>query len=354
MKVRPGLEVLQPYTIDDREWAIKLDANERPAPLPSLIQAAVRERLSGLAFNRYPDMAMRSLRQKIAAVSGLAADNVLIGNGSSELLAALCYTFGGAGRGIVYPWPSFSMYGVYAKLADSAAAPVALGEDFGVDAAAVLAAAERHSSGLIILCNPNNPTGSVIPPAVIEKIVAAAPCPVVVDEAYYEFYGQSALPLLKQYTNLIVVRTFSKAYGLAAARVGYLLAASAIVSMVGRALLPYHVNALSLVAAEAVYDLRQELEPGIRQIIAERERLAGELGRLPGITVYPSATNFLLVKAVDGKRISAGLAACGIGIRDFSAAPGLAGCLRITVGTPAENDAVLKVMAAITQGGTAV
>ncbi|EAX49008.1 histidinol-phosphate aminotransferase [Thermosinus carboxydivorans Nor1] len=353
MEVRPGLERLPSYTIDDGEWVIKLDANERPTPLPAPVQAAIMERLAGLSFNRYPDMAMRSLRQKIAAESGLTAENVLIGNGSSELLAALCYTFGGAGRGIVYPWPSFSMYGIYAKLADSVAVPVALGEDFGVDAAAVLAAAERDCTGLIILCNPNNPTGTVIPPAVIEKVVAAAPCPVVVDEAYYEFYGQSALPLLKQYANLIVVRTFSKAYGLAAARVGYLLASGEITSLVGRVLLPYHVNALSLAAAEAAYDLRQEFAPGIRQIIAERQRLADELSRLPGITVYPSATNFLLVKAVDAKRISAGLAACGIGIRDFSAAPGLAGCLRITVGTPEENDAVIEALAAITQGGAA-
>ncbi len=342
LSTRTGWETLKPYSVDHVEWNIRLDANERATNLPPVVLEAVTRQLAAIEFNRYPDMAAARLRTSIAQNFGLTVSNILVGNGSSELLAAICQTFGGAGRSVVFSSPSFSMYPVYAKLADCTPKPVSLEADFSFSCARFLKAIQLEQPNLVILCNPNNPTGGVMPFQAIEQIVSQAACPVVVDEAYYEFYGQSAVNLLAKYPNLIIVRTFSKAYGLAAARVGYLLAGEKMAAAVAKALLPYHLNSLSLVTAETVYRYRQEFQPYIEQTIRERERVAKCLRGLAGIAAYPSKTNFILVKAAESQELIARLAAKSIGVRDFHASPELAGCFRISIGTPAENDAMLE------------
>lgn len=339
---RPGLEQIRSYLVEEKEWDIKLDANESPNNLPPLIHERVMNQLDYLAFNRYPDMSVRGLKSQIAENFATTIQNIVIGNGSSEILLALFQTFGGPGRSIVFPVPSFSMYGIYAQLTTSESVPVVLNEDFSVSRDKVLEAARQADAKLIVLCNPNNPTGTIIPSEDIEYIVSKAECPVVVDEAYYEFYGQSAVELMKKYDNLIVARTLSKAYGLAAIRVGYMLANVGIVSMVSRVIMPYHINALSLITAEVVYQMRDEFLPSIGLIIAERKRLSGVLQTLPGIQVFPSETNFILIRTAKAKELSAYLSEKNIGIRDFSAAPYLTNCIRITVGTPLENDDLCK------------
>lgn len=341
-QVRAGLETLKSYTIEEGDWAIKLDANESALNLPEPVQRKLANRLAALPFNRYPEITQYGLRQKIAASVGLAAENVAIGNGSSQLLEALCYVFGGAGRKIVYPTPSFSMYPIYCKLADSLPVPVELEADFSLSPEKVLAAARREQANLIILCTPNNPTGTIMPLAAVEEVVAGAACPVVVDEAYWDFSGVTTVGLLAKYPNLIIARTFSKAYGLASARVGYALASKEIMTALSKVLLPFHINMMSLVAAETVYEARAQFAQVIASTVAERERLAAELGKIAGFRVYPSQTNFLLVKTGMAAELTAKLAARGICIRDFSNAPGLENCLRITVGTVAENDTFLK------------
>lgn len=350
---RPGLENIKPYLVEEKEWDIKLDANESPHNLPPLVRERVMNQLEYLAFNRYPDMGMRDLRAQIAENFNTYIQNVQIGNGSSELILALCQAFGGPGRSIVFPVPSFSMYAVYAQASDSVPVPVKLDEDYSVPREKILQAAQDSNAKLIILCNPNNPTGTVMPKEDIEYIVSKAACPVLVDEAYFEFYGQSAVSLMDRYDNIIVTRTFSKAYGLAAARVGYMLANATIIAMLDRVLMPYHVNSLSLVTAEVLYQMRDELMPGLEQIIAERQRLAGSLESIAGIKVYPSETNFILVKTAKSKELSAYLSSKNIGIRDLSTAPGLLNCIRFTVGTPLENDDLLKAIVAFMKEGLA-
>ncbi|KAF1855560.1 hypothetical protein Lal_00002542 [Lupinus albus] len=256
---RPGLDQLKPYSVEETEFPIKLDANERASNLPAAVLQEVTGRLGELAFNRYPDIGITGLRDKIAKAMNLSRDNVVVGNGSSELLAALCYAFGGTGRSIVFPTPSFSMYGIYTKMADSQAVPVPLKADYSLSADEAM---QFHGT--------------------IEAIVAGAACPVVVDEAYYEFHGHSAIGLLARYPNLIITRTFSKAYGLASARVGYLLAAPELTTVLGKVLMPYHVNALSLAAAEVVYDRRKAFEPDIDLAIRERQRLIDSLNLVDG------------------------------------------------------------------------
>ncbi|HWQ61971.1 MAG TPA: histidinol-phosphate transaminase, partial [Negativicutes bacterium] len=277
-------------------------------------------------------------------------ENVAVGNGSSEVLAALCRVFGGAGRKTVFPSPSFSMYPIYCRLADSQPVPVELDAGFVVDPQKVLAAARREQAGMILLCNPNNPTGGLMAPADVERIVAGADCPVVVDEAYGDFAGQTALGLLGKYPNLVIARTFSKAYGLASARVGYILAGREIIDLVAKVLLPYHVNAFSLAAAATVWELRAEFAPSVARTIAERTRLTAALKELPAVEVFPSAANFVLVRSGRAKDLAGYLGARGIGVRDFSASPALAGCLRVTVGTAAENDAFLVAVRKFTDG----
>ncbi|WP_425058074.1 Histidinol-phosphate aminotransferase [Sporomusa carbonis] len=343
---RAGLETLKPYSIEEINWSVRLDANERPTDLPPAVKARVIEKLSALPFNRYPEISAQSLKETIAAGFNVTAANVIIGSGSSEGLFALCYAYGGAGRSIVYPTPSFSMYGIYAKLADSRPVPVELNSDYTLDADKLLAAAKQAEANVILLCNPNNPTGTVIPSEQIEYIAANARCLVVVDEAYHEFYGQSSVNLLNKYPHVVIARTFSKAYGLAAARVGYLLAHEDIIKTIGKVLLPYNVNALTLVTAETVYQLRREFAAGIAEIVREREKLAAALNAVPGMEVFPSQSNFLLVRTSSAAALVARLRARGVGVRDFSAAPGLTNCIRITVGTPEENALVMEVVTA--------
>jgi len=348
---RPGLENIKPYSVEEKDWDIKLDANESPNNLPPLVRERVMNRLEYLAFNRYPEMGMRDLRTQIAENFNMSIQNVQIGSGSSEIIMALCQIFGGPGRSIVFPVPSFSMYAVYAQVTDSFPVPVTLGADYCVMRDKVLQAAEESDAKLIILCNPNNPTGTVMPHEDIEYIASRAKCPVLVDEAYFEFYGQSAVDLMAHYDNVIIARTFSKAYGLAAARVGYVLANAGIISMLERVLMPYHINSLSLATAEILFQMRDEFMPGLEQIITERQRLAGSLEGIAGIKVYPSETNFILIKTAQSKELNAHLSEKNIGIRNFDAAPGLTNCIRITVGTPLENDNLLENIRAFMKEG---
>ncbi|MGI6092562.1 MAG: histidinol-phosphate transaminase [Veillonellaceae bacterium] len=350
-KFRAGLETLPTYTVEEKEWDIKLDANESPVNLPPLVQEKVISKLSFLAFNRYPEMGMIGLREQIAREFSLTIDHVIIGSGSSEILLALCHALGGSANSIVYPTPSFSMYGIYVKMADSKAVQVPLNADFSLDRDKVVEAARTSKASLIMLCNPNNPTGNVMPPEDIEYILNRADCPVVVDEAYYEFYGKSAVGLLADYKNLIVTRTFSKAYGLASARVGYMLASPELTAAVGKVMMPYHVNALSLAAAEVVYQMRDEFSTGIQQTITERNRMAEALQAVPGIDVYPSEANFILIRTCRAKELNSYLADKGIGVRDFSSSAELADCIRISVGTPVENDILIKTVKAYMERG---
>jgi histidinol-phosphate aminotransferase len=340
-QTRPGLETVKSYHVPDIAWPVKLDANERPEDLPPKVKGALTERLAAVAANRYPEIGQHTLKAALADGLGLAADNIALGNGSSEVLAALCRVFGGPGRKIVFPSPSFSMYPIYSLLADSQPVTVELDGEFALAPEKVFTTALQEQASLIILSNPNNPTGGLMTSEAVEYIVAGARCPVVVDEAYGDFAGQSAFKLLGKYPNLVIARTFSKAYGLAAARVGYIMAEREIIALVSKMLLPYHLNAFSLNAALVAWELRAEFAPGIARTVAERERLAAAMKELPAVEVFPSAANFLLIRCGQARELAEHMAGKGIGVRDFGAAPRLEGCLRVTVGTRLENDAFL-------------
>lgn len=338
VSIRKAISELAPYHVDERVWDIKLDANEKSSDLPEGVREKVTEALQKVVLQRYPN-SDEPLRKKIADVYGVTPEHVALGCGSSEVLLGLCLGFGGKGREIVFPNPSFSMYEIYARIADSTAVPVELNEDFSLPTAKYIEKARNAS--LAILCNPNNPTGTVTPLAAVEEVVKNISCPIILDEAYMEFGGESAVSLLAKYPQLIIARTFSKAYGLAGTRVGYMIAAPELVAVLNKALLPYRVNALSLTAAETVFDNRELFQPAIQKTIEERERLSRTLIGL-GVKVYPSQTNFILIRLPQAEELNQALEAKSIAVRSFGNAPRLEGCIRITVGTAAENDRLLS------------
>lgn len=335
---RPGTDQLPLYPhSEEPAWRSKLDANERPAALPATVRREIDRRLRTLETHRYPDMTAKRLRGLLAEAYQGTLEQVLVGNGSSELIAAVCATFGGAGRPIAYQWPSFSMYPVYAAMADSPVAAVPLDDAFRLSADTVRRSIQESGAKLLLLCNPNNPTGTLTPPDELRTIIAQSPCPVLVDEAYMEYGGESCIPWLADFPHLMVTRTFSKAYGLAAARIGYLLASPEICAAVGKRLLPYHSNSYSLTLAEVCFIHREEVLEEARKTVRRRERLRLAAKKLGAVEVFPSSTNFLLVRVQEPDALRRIFSQNGVGVRDFSYMPELRGCFRITVGAPLDN-----------------
>ena len=373
-KARKGLEEIEEYTVEHIEADIIVNANECNWGLPVAVQTEIAEAAKGFAFNRYPPMKAERLCRLIAADFGVPEANVQVGNGSSELLQMACYAFGGSGRKIAFPSPSFSMYGVYTKLSDSKPLPYSLNEDSYIDSEAVIAFCNREKPNLLIICNPNNPTGNYNSLWQMEKILANVDCPVIMDEAYMEFAGGyeadfagSTMTLLAKYDNFICLRTFSKAYGLASMRVGYAVGSREMMRILGKVLLPYHVNAFSLLTAEIVYKHKQLFVERTNQIIVEREKMRNSLTEL-GFRVWDSATNFLMftalpemadklslfgknealateegtAKKLAGQTVFRFLANRKILARDFTRNPALEGGIRLTMGTSEENAIILE------------
>lgn len=342
LKYRTGLKDMPTYDVVEREWNIKVNANESNLNLPPLVEERLMARYASIAFNRYPNDQVDMLKEQIARNFNVLPKNILVANGSSEILEKLFFAFGGSNHKIVYPQPSFSMYGIYAKAAGAIGVPVDLRDDYTFDAEAFVNAINENKAALAVICSPNNPTGTKIPMADIEYVAKYAKCALVIDEAYVEFDGQSAMRFLKDYPQLMVARTFSKAYGLAGARVGYMIADEKITEMVGKAFMPYHVNVISAITADTVYQMRDEYVPRIQIAVAERKRMSELLKQIDGMTVYPSATNFILVKHEKAVALNEYLVSLSIGVRSFGSAPRLENCLRISMGTREENDAWYK------------
>ena len=342
LNYRKSLFDMPSYDVTERDWRIKINANECNMNLPPVVEDRLMGRLSMLAFNRYPNEEYDMLRGQIADNYSMTKDNVLIGSGSSEIIEKLFFAFGGEGKKIVYPQPSFSMYKIYAKAAEAEGVPVDLNDDYTFDAKKFVAVVNEVGASLAVICNPNNPTGTGIPLKDILYVADNIDCALLLDEAYMEFFDQSAVGVLQKYPNMIIARTFSKAYGLASVRVGYMLADAKAVNMIERAYMPYHMNTLSLVTADIVYQMRHEYAPRIDMMIAERKRLSENLTVMRGFTVYPSSTNFVLVKHERAAELNEHLENLGIGLRSFGNAPRLENCLRISAGQREENDEVLN------------
>lgn len=355
--VQPHLTGIEPYDPMFSPCRINLSANENTYPLPSAVRAAIDEALAATPLNRYPDPLANELRDALAARHGLERTQVCVGNGGDELLFNLLLAFGGRGRALLTCPPDFSEYAFFASLLETDVVRVPRDpETFAPNIPEVLHAA--RSANLVIVTSPNNPTGDVLPLEFVEDLCHACPGIVMVDEAYGEFAdeGTSAVPLLGRHANLVVLRTLSKAFGEAGIRCGYVLAAPDVIDVFSAVRQIYSVNVLTQAAALVAMRSRDAYAPVVEQIRSERERLHAGIEALIFATsaagrVWPGQGNFLLVRLPDAARLRERLRdEYSILVRDFSSAPGLAGCLRITVGTPEENDAVLSALAELLKG----
>jgi histidinol-phosphate aminotransferase len=325
--VKKEVSALRAYQAKEISCSVKLDANESPYGFRAALRAA-----AAIQTNRYPDPEAKKLRAVLARDLGVRPQNILQGNGSDEIIYHLIATFGGP---VLYPVPTFSMYGIISQVLGEKKVAVPLDRDFDLDQGKMLKALRKNRPRIVFLSTPNNPTGNCFSSDRILKIVESSPGIVVVDEAYQPFASDKGfLPLLKDYKNLVIMRTLSK-IGLAAIRFGFLVADEEIIHEVNKVRLPFNVNALSQAVAVEVLKDRKALRTVIRTIAAERDLLMRAMEGISTITTFPSEANFILFRVADPDRIHTELLRRGILIRNVADA--VEGCLRVTVGTPREN-----------------
>jgi histidinol-phosphate aminotransferase len=342
--IKPAVRAQAGYSLVSPPARYKLNQNESPYDFPAALKREVAERAAGLSWQRYPDFSPGELQSALASYYGWVADGVLVGNGSNELIqAALAVTLG-SGDVIVAPAPTFSLYRLLTGVLGARYVPVPLRSDFSFDIPGVIETSRRERARVIVLNSPNNPTGSALPEGAVERLLEETRALVICDEAYQEFGGPTAIPLLRQSSRVLVLRTFSKAFGLAGLRFGLALGHPAVLRELGKGKLPYNVNVITLTAARVALEHAPVLRAQAREIIAIRERFLARLHKIGGIAVYPTAANFVLIRceALPAREVFHRLQRqYGILVRDVSSSPELAECLRISIGTDEDMNAVI-------------
>jgi len=330
---------LHAYHVPDSSGCIKLDAMENPYTVPPALRNEIADAVATAAINRYPDPAAASLKEKIRGVTGLPDGmGVLLGNGSDELIQLLALALNKPGATLLSVEPSFVMYRMIATFTGMRYTGVPLIEDFSPDLPAMLAAIRREQPALIFLAYPNNPTGNLFPADAVMQIIEAAPGLVVVDEAYYAFAGDSFIPRLAHYPNLLVMRTFSK-LGMAGLRLGFLAGSTAWLEQLEKLRLPYNVGVLPQVVAEKLLEHHDVLLQQAEQIKLDRADLYQQLSGMDTVQVYPSEANFLLFRVANATAVFDGLKRRGVLIKNLHGGHSmLNNCLRVTVGTSEENE----------------
>ena len=340
--IRPEILAIGAYHVAPSEGMVKLDAMENPYPLPPALRRELAQALSGVELHRYPDPGAKKLRELIKRKMGVPAGmEVLLGNGSDDLIQMLGLALARPGAAMMYPAPTFVMYSMNAVFSGMRAVPVPLREDFSFDADAFIERMKAEKPALVFLAYPNNPTGVLYPEQQIIEVIKACPGLVVVDEAYHVFAGRTFMPRLAEFPNLLVLRTVSK-LGLAGIRLGYLAGRSEWIAEFDKVRQVYNVNVLTQAAATFVLERIEVLEEQAAVIRRDREELKKDLMELDGVTVYPSAANFFLVRVPDAPRTFEALRRQGVLVRNLH--PGIRNALRVTVGTPDENRILLTAL----------
>lgn len=354
-KLRPAradLADLTPYDAREPRVAVNLAANENPSNLPHEVLAHLAERLPKFEFNRYPDPMANSLRAQIAEANGLDPANVLVGNGGDELIFNLMLAWGGPGRTLLNMPPTFAMYEIDARVTGTSVVEIPRRTtDFGVDEEAVLARLAAGDIDIVVISHPNNPTGNLQPETFLIELLEATDALVLVDEAYFEFSRHTMRPHMARHPNLVILRTFSKAFSLAGLRVGYLLAHEDVVTELTKVRQPYSVDRFSQWVAGSVFRERVVFENQIQELVRQRDVIEHGLEQIGGIEVYHSEANFVLFRVDRAAAVWRDLLHThDILVRDVSRVPGLEDCLRVSVGTQKENK---RFLTAITQIMTA-
>jgi histidinol-phosphate aminotransferase len=328
--VKPNVRSLRAYQAAEIPCRVKLDANESPYGYKAL---------SSVQTNRYPDPEAKALRKLMAKEFKVKPENILHGNGSDELIYYLITTFGGP---VLYPVPTFSMYGIIAQALGEKKVEAPLDEKFDLDEDKMLGIMEKIKPRLIFLSSPNNPTGNCFSSNKITRIIKQSKGVVVVDEAYQPFSDKkSFLPLLKKYNNLVILKTLSK-IGFAAIRVGFMVAGAEIINETDKVRLPFNLNSLSQNMAITALKNKKQMLSSISSIVTERKRLFNEMDKIDSAEPYQSDANFILFKVENSESVFKGLLEKGVLVRNMKGL--INGCLRVTVGTPKENTAFLKAL----------
>lgn len=352
---RAVVAAMTAYTLELREAEVKLNQNESPFDLPREVKEAVLARMVERPWNLYPDFESLGLRTALANAYGLAAENVLVGNGSNELLAAAIGAFVGPGTPVVFPKPTFALYEKLVTIAGGLPLPIAFDPStFLLPLDAMLDAIAQHPSAVVIVCSPNNPTGGVVPEGGVERLLESG-ATVLLDRAYADFdtppltrdsapqrpaaRDQRPLPL---HSRLITFSTFSKAWGLAALRVGWLASTAENCRDIRKVKLPYSLNVISEAIAEEALAHPERRDRTVAFTIAERARLFDELRSMGGVTPFPSRANFIAFRVANAKRVFDAVHADGILIRDITAA--IPDALRVSIGTTEQNDRFLEAL----------
>ncbi|MBB4637461.1 histidinol-phosphate transaminase [Longimicrobium terrae] len=350
--IKPSVREMGAYTLKPTEPRIKLNQNESPYDLPDVLKARIHAILADRPWNRYPPFVASNFISAVSEATGWPEEGVLVANGSNELIQAVLAVTVGPGVSVVIPEPTFTLYRLMTDVNGGTVVSVALTDDLAFDVDAIIRAARDTDAAVVVLCTPNNPTGGALSENEIRRIHDETDALILLDQAYIEFGGYDGIPMLADRPRLVVLRTFSKAMAMAGLRAGYMLAHPALAAEVHKAKLPYNINFFTEVAAAEVLRSRALLAPMVAEISAERDRIAAELARVPGLRVYPSDANFLVFRVETDAITHTALfdrllAEYGILVRDVSKYPLLERCLRVNAGTPAENDAFLDAVRTI-------
>lgn len=339
---RPGLRDVPIYQPPQLDVPVRLNTNECPYRLPEGFAEDLAEVVRTIRYQRYPDREARGLREALARHVGHPAEALWVANGSNEVIQQLLLAYGGPGRRALLFEPTYAMHSRIARTTFTDVVTVPLEPPF-VLASEHVGTAALAQPDMVFMCSPNNPTGNAQPVEATEELAGAVEALVVVDEAYVEFGGKSAAGLVSDHPNVVVVRTFSKAFALAAARLGYCLADPEVVDDLRRVRLPYHLSSLAQAAGTVALYHAEEAMAILDAVRRERDRIVEALGSFEGLTVHPSDANFVLFRPPrPAAEVWQGLLDRGVLIRDFSAA--VPDCLRVTAGTPAEVDAFLTAL----------
>ncbi len=353
---RDDLRALDGYHSPQVDVAVRLNTNESPVAPPAAFVERWAEELRAVPLNRYPDRAAGALREALGAFLGQPVERIFCANGSNEVLQTLLLTYGGPGRTAALFEPTYALHAHIARITSTDVRSAERADDFSIDTDAAVALIATTEPAVVFLCSPNNPTGTVDDRATVLRVADAAAAHgalLVVDEAYGEFAPWSALELVDEQRPVVVVRTYSKIWSLAGVRLGFAVGPSWVVEELEKVLLPYALSVPTQLAGTLALEFRAEMEQRVASLVEERGRLAAALAAESALTAFPSGANFLLVR-VDGDAhaLWQRLLDRGVLVRDFSRWPRVEGCLRVTVGTPAENDSFLAALRASLQEKT--
>lgn len=337
---RSDLNEFKAYEPSKTDYKVRLDANECFSNLPSEIRTKIGWAIEDSLFNRYPDAGAFEVCDLYAQYANTKSINVMAGNGSDECIQIITNTFLNTGDKVAVQSPDFSMYSLYTKVAGGIPIEFPLDEELKLDVDGFISMANREGVKIVFLSNPNNPTGGIIKREDIIKIIEGCKCIVVIDEAYFEFYGQTIIDMIEIYENLIVLRTFSKV-GLAAIRLGFLITNPILMGELKKVKPPYNVNAITQIIASVILIDSQVIYNNVERILIERKFLWQKFSNINGIKLYDAEANFMLIGVEDAKKMKERLLEAGINVRSFTSDT-LQNCLRITIGSREENEYLLN------------